>query len=369
MKITCDREKLLSAFQSVTPVVPTRSPKPILQNVKLDVRDGNAVMTGTDLEISIRAEVTGVEIEQPGAAVLDKERFGKILSESSDELIKLETDKQGTIVRGDRSEFRLPGNIPEEFPDIGALDQAKFHKLSSRALRDAVRRTVFATDPESNRYALGGVLLEFQADKLIAVGTDGRRMAVAEAAAEATQEHGAGLGDTIIPTRAMRIIERSLADNDDPCQLSGQDSDALVKTGTTTIHARLLEGRFPRWRDVFPKSEGVHRIELVVGPLSAAVRQAAIVTNEDSRGVDFKFAEGQLTLTAESAELGQSHVELPISYPGEPLTIKMDPRYLIEFFRVLDPDRTVTLELRDSESAAVLSLDQAYRYVIMPLSG
>ena len=84
MKISCDREKLLHAFQTVAPVVPSRSPKQILQNVKLEVTDESAILMATDLDIGIRYEVAGVEVSAAGSAVLPVTRFGSILRESAD---------------------------------------------------------------------------------------------------------------------------------------------------------------------------------------------------------------------------------------------------------------------------------------------
>ena len=100
----------------------------------------------------------------------------------------------------------------------------------------------------------------------------------------------------------------------------------------------------------------------------SAVRQAQIVTNEESRGVDFAFSKGLLTLNSQAADIGQSRVELPVSYDGADLAITFDPRFVAEFLRVLEPERQVRLDLIDAESAAVLRTDDGYTYVIMPLS-
>jgi len=128
-----------------------------------------------------------------------------------------------------------------------------------------------------------------------------------------------------------------------------------------------VDGRFPRYRDVIPK-ESKFSLDLPVGPFYSAVRQAQIVTNEESRGVDFKFTNGLLILDSQAAEIGQSKVEMPVDYDGDELTITFDPRFVAEFLRILGPEKPVTLDLIDSESAAVFKTDDAYTYVIMPLS-
>ncbi|HEX7447974.1 MAG TPA: DNA polymerase III subunit beta, partial [Pirellulales bacterium] len=109
MKVVCDREKLMGAFQTASAVAPARSPKPILQNVRFDVTgggEGEGMMMATDLEVGVRVMVPGVMVESPGSAILPIARFGSILRESSDATVRLESDGQATIVRGDRSEFR-----------------------------------------------------------------------------------------------------------------------------------------------------------------------------------------------------------------------------------------------------------------------
>jgi DNA polymerase III subunit beta len=371
MKVVCDREKLLASFQTASAVAPSRSPKPILQNVKFEVSGSGetiGTMMATDLEVGVRVNATGVHVDAPGSAILPIGKFASILRESSDAQIRLETDGQGTVVRGDRSEFRLPAENPDEFPAVAEFNESKFHELPGRLFREMIRRTVFATDTESSRYALGGVLIELTADKITAVGTDGRRLAMMEAPAKSVGGHQTGDNMTIIPTRAMHFIERALADGEAEVQLATRANDVLVKTERATIYSRLVEGRFPKWRDVFPRRPDATKIEMVIGPLYSAVRQAAIVTDDESRGVDFSFGDGKLVLSGRSAKVGQSRVELPIAYDGPAITITLDPRYMNDFLKVLDPEKNFTLELKDAESAAVCQTDDGYGYVIMPLA-
>jgi DNA polymerase-3 subunit beta len=193
-------------------------------------------------------------------------------------------------------------------------------------------------------------------------------MAVVEAAAESVGGHESSDVPTIIPARALTVIERALGDAEGDCQVAARGSDVLVKSDKATIYSRLVEGRFPRWRDVFPRRDGASKVELNVGPFLSTVRQAAIVTGDESRGVDFTFADGLLTLAARGKDVGQSRVELPIAYAGDKVTITLDPRYVVDFLRVVDLDKTVTVEFSDSDGPAVFNAEGGYRYVIMPLS-
>jgi len=367
MKLICDREKFSSAFQLAAGVAPTRSPKPILENVKLEIEGEMGTLMATDLEVGLRIEMPGLEVKSPGTVVLPIKRVGSILRESPDEKLHLESDGTKLRIYGQRSEFQLPVQNPDEFPAVSGFEEESYHQLPARALREVFRRTVFATDTESSRYALGGVLLELVAERIIGVGTDGRRLARQEGPAESIAGHQT-TDNTVVPTRAVQLIERALGDSDEEVRLAARENDLLLRSGRTTISTRLVEGRYPRWRDVFPDYGQMTKIEMSVGPFYSAVRQAAIVTSEERRGVDFVFGEGKLLLTGHGAEMGESRVEMPIAYDGPAIAVKLDPRFVAEFLRVLELEQTFTLHLRDAQSAVVGTTDDGYGYVIMPLA-
>jgi len=133
------------------------------------------------------------------------------------------------------------------------------------------------------------------------------------------------------------------------------------------IYSRLVEGRYPPYREVFPKKQAA-KIPLTVGTFHAAVRQAAIMTDDESKRVTFGFNKKKLTLQARGAATGRSKVELPIEYEGKAIDINFDPRFVTDMLRVLDPDETLTVELVDGNSVALFKSGDNYSYVVMPLS-
>jgi DNA polymerase-3 subunit beta len=368
MKITFSREPFLAAFHTAASVAPQRSPKPILQNVRVDVEGTTAVLSGTDMEIGLRVEVPDIVVEAPGSMLLPVARFGSLLRESTDETLRIETTDKGATVRGDRSRFQLPGGDPAEFPNVATFGEAKYHEVPARLFREMIRRTVFATDTESSRYALGGVLLEMDENKITAVGTDGRRLAKMEGPAHSVGGHRTGEVMTIVPTRAMQVIERAITDSDAEIQIAARHNDVLVKSPRVTVYSRLVEGRFPKWRDVFPRRTNAAQISLTAGPVFSAVRQASVMCGEESRGIDLTFGDGTLVLSASTAEVGESRVELPIPYTGKEITVTLDHRYVADFLKVLDPERNFTFDIESSDAAALCTTDDGYGYVIMPLS-
>jgi DNA polymerase-3 subunit beta len=369
MKISCNREILASAFQLAASVAPSRSPKEILHNVRITATQGAVRLTATDTEVGIRLEITeGVEIEAEGTALLPVARTGAILRESSDETLRLATDDSAIQIFGSRSKFRLPGANPDEFPPIEGFQEEVYHEISVPLFRDLVKRTVFATDAESSRYALGGVLLEMDGESVTAVGTDGRRLARMEGRGVPVGNHKTEGMSTIVPTRAITLMERAVTDSDGVVHLAARSNDLLLRTPRCVIYSRLVEGRYPNWRQVLPRRDNAVQIEMIVGPLFAALRQASIVTDHESRGIDFCFGDGTLRLEANTASIGSSQVELPIPYAGEPITMKMDHRFVADFCRVLEPEQAFLIEIENENSPALMSTDDGYAYVIMPMA-
>ena len=367
MKIRSPKEPLLAAVQTAAAVVPARSPKPVLTNVKLEA-ETSRVVSATDLEIGHPGRGRRGGDLAPGRAAAEWPAGGDPPGESAGTVFEIESDGTAAVVKAARSQFRLPVEDPLEFPSVAAFPEEACFELSTPLVRELVRRTVFATDNESSRYALGGVLMELTGSGVIAVGTDGRRLAKMEG--PAARSRGASRPT---PSRSCRPGRCSWSSEawapprrrcTWPCRCQ-RDSGA---DRPTTISARLVEGRFPRWRDVFPERPDAIRVQLVAGPLLAAVRQAAIVTSEQSKGVDFSFEPGQLVLSGRSAESGESRVELPIDHAGETVRIKLDPRFVSDFLRVLDGGTTITVELTDRQSACVCRTEDGYGYVIMPLA-
>lgn len=367
MKLSCPRSLLHNAFSIVNVVVPQRSPKEILRNVKLTLTDGKATLLGTDEEVGIRYELPEVMTESVGEVLLPTQRVMAILREVQDDVIQIEATEEALWLRTSQSEFRLSVEDPAQFPNVAKFEDQDYYVISGRGLKQGIQRTLFATDTESTRYALGGILMELGHDQLTLAATDGRRLAVMRTSCSAQGSVREEAGQPVIPAKAMSLIERTIQDADQEVHLAIHANHVLVQSGLSTIYARLVEGRFPRYQDVIPK-EFAMSVEFVAGPFLSAVRQAMIVTNEESRGVDFAFHDGTLTLTSMGQDVGSSRIEMPISYEGEQIVVTFDPRFVQDFLKVLDPASPVVLKLIDANSAAAFVADENYTYVVMPLS-
>ena len=370
MKIKINRESFLKTFQIAAAVAPVRSPKTILQNIKLKVDKEGAELSATDMEVGVRLQVPDIEVSTAGEAVIPVQRLSLILRESNDEFLEIEASSEKTTVTGQSSRFELQAQNPDEFPEVAEFTGKDYYEVSGTVLRELIKRTLFATDAESARYALGGILLEIDGDTLTAVGTDGRRLAKMSGAISKTGSPKDTGSATIVPSRAMQLMERILPDGEDKVHLLPQANELLMRDGNGVFYTRLVEGRFPPWQDVIPKRDETNKIDIPVGPMYSALRQAAIVSSDESRGVDFTFGNGSLVMSNSTAEVGESRVEIPVPFDDkDELTITLDHRYVADFLKVLQPDNTFTFDVQSGDQAAYCHTgDNNYGYVIMPLS-
>jgi DNA polymerase-3 subunit beta len=368
MKIDCHREGLLSACQLASAAVASRDVKPVLKNLKAVVADDRCTLMATDLELGIRLEVRGITVHEPGEALLPTARLVSILRESTDETLTIEAGPDACLVRGASAEFEMPGEDPSAFPDIPSFAEEKYHEISAGLLREMTRRTIFAAAAaEHSRFgATTGILVELEDDKATLVATDGRRLAMTHAEAHSHGGHSTKGQMPVVPAKAMNLLERNLTEPDEKVCLSLRPNEVLIKTERAMIYSRLVEGRFPNYRQVLPTKHAA-KIPLTVGPFLSAVRQAAIMTDDESKRVVFNFAKQKLTLSARGAESGRSKVEMPVEHDGKAVEISFDPKFLIDMLRVLEPDTPLQLEVTDSATPALFRYHPNYLYVVVPL--
>jgi DNA polymerase-3 subunit beta len=368
MKIVTNREKFLAAFQIAAGIAPTRSPKEVLNNIKVEALDDRVVLMATDLEAGVRLHVDDVQVGVPGKALLNVQRVGNILREASDDTLSIETRDSSLDITGSHSEFHLPLANADEFPSVVEFSEDSYFELSARLFKELVKRTIFATDNESTRYQLGGVLFEMEGDQIVTVATDGRRLACMFGKGQSVGGFKNTGMSTIVPTKTLTLMDRSISEKDETVHIAARSNDILIRTNRCTIYSRLVEGRYPNWRQVMPSRENKTRIEGNAGPFLAAIRQASIVADPESRGVEFTFGNGSLVVAAKTADVGQSRVEMPISYLGEEVKITMDYRFVTDFFKALDPETPFAIDVRSNAEPALFSTEDGYTYVVMPMS-
>jgi DNA polymerase-3 subunit beta len=368
MKARCPREGLLAACQLASAAVPSRDIKPILRNLKAVATEDRCTLFATDLEVGLRLDVLGLSIEEPGEAILPANRLINILREARDDELVLEADPSACTVRGASLFYEMPSEDPAQFPEWPAFSDEKHHEIPAGNLREMIRRTLFAVSQESGRFSMTGVLWELDGESMKLVATDGKRLALSTGSATAQGGHSTKGQMPVVPTKAMALLERNLQDDESELvKVSFRPNDALFRTGRAVLYTRLVEGRFPDYRLVLPKKHSAKAI-LEAAPFQAAVRQAAVMSDDESKKVVFSFEKDKLRLEAQGPNSGRSKVELPIKYDGKGVTINFNPQYVIDMLRVLPPEAELVLELIDGNSPALFKSGGDYQYLVMPLS-
>ncbi len=375
MKVTCQRESLFTACQMVSAAVAARTTKPILSNIKATAEGDSLSVVAYDTEVGIRYELRGILVGRPGSAILPITQLSQILRESTDDDVSLDAGEDGTKVKAGTSRFQMPGYPVDEFPDFPAFDDGgRYHEITAGVLRTMIRRTAFAADKKDSggRFALTGVLWEAEGKTARLVATDTKRLAMCEGPATLFGPPEATKGSHLVPLKAVNLLEKNLFDDGELVRVSLRPNDALFQTERATIYTRLVEGRYPPYREVLgqARKQATVKVALPVEGFMAKVRQAAIMTDDDSKRVDMTFADGKVTMEARGAETGSSEVELPLEgFDGPEVRIAFDPQYLVEFLRALEGEPTVTLDMSDGSKSALFRCGDGYLYLVMPLAG
>jgi DNA polymerase-3 subunit beta len=340
-----------------------RHPKPILRNVLI----ANGLITATDLEVQIEHELWAGDSPCTLSLLVPFARLWSILSlcQPSDE-VTITPGETSCVVAAGHGTWTIPTESAAEYPEMDAPGVAPITRLPADQFCRAVRGVVYAADSESSRYALGAVCLEVKGDEVSVVATDGRRLSLVKL------EHDLAVDDssTLVPERVMQLLARlaERAGDEASVQLEASANTLVATIGGTTVTARLTEGKFPRWRDVFPTRD-VEATAVARDQLLAATRAAAIVTTENSLGVDYTVSESGIWLHGQSAESGESSVTCDVVKFGVGATVKLDPRFVVQFLAGIpaDEEPNVEVEAVDATSAVVLRCGEFWG-VIMPLA-
>lgn len=357
--IKFSRTELLTALQAVRQAIPSRSPKPCLQNVLI----GDGLMIGTDLEV--RIEVTLSEHCTP--FLVPHGRLLEIVRASTGEEVTLTVKETSVAVKCGSGKWTLPTEDVNEFPSRTGGELKAVCRLPADQFHRAAQATAYACDTESSRYALGAVLLEVEPSKdgstQFWVATDGRRLSVMETETDQATD----ARKVLVPARLMKIVS-GMAHGDGSIEVEASGSQVVFTSDNATVIGQMTEGSFPRWRDVVGEPDGEPTV-IDIADLKSAVRAAAIVTSEQSKGVDLAWSNNTLVISARSSEFGEASVKCDVVSAGTTSATKVDPRYVVEFLEHLPPDGEPQVEVfaTDPESRVMLKCGDITG-VIMPLA-
>jgi len=367
MEFQVAREPLFRALQLLQNVVEPRQTLPILANVLIEARDGQLRLAATDLEVGARVAVPAT-ITRPGAITLPARKLVELVRELPSKPVSLTLRDNGWVdLACDKGKFRLVGLPADEYPPLEITLAEGSLAVDGGRLRTLVARTSYAMSVDESRPFLNGLYLVARQRELRVVATDGHRLALARTVVE-TDGEMAG----IVPRKAVQELTRVLG-SAERVDLAVGDSKFFVRTEGFELVSKLVEGQFPNYEQVIPKTSPV-RVVVEREPLLAAIRRVAVIADDRTRPVRLSLAAGEARLSAQSQELGEAEETLPAHGGSGEVTIGFNARYLVDALGAMDGAWTV-IGLKDGLSPGVFlgaperegAPDESYRCVIMPM--
>lgn len=364
MQFSIVREALLQPLQQVISVVERRSTMPVLSNLLLDVQAVSLSVTGSDLEVELRASAPLLAAE-PGAVTIPARKLFDIVKALPDGIevqIKLMGDR--VQVRAGRGRYTLTTLPAADFPAVEGGEVQFRLSVQQGVLRRLMEQSQFAMGVQDVRYYLNGLLLEARASGLRAVATDGHRMAVVDSA-----DGVAGPADrqVILPRKGVGELYRLLEDSDVPVELELRATHVRAVLGNTVFTSKVIDGRYPDYEAVVPiGADQIVRVDRET--LRAALQRAAILANEKYRGVKLDVSPGVLRVTAHNPEQEEATEEILADTTVQQLSVGFNVSYVLDAVGALDSD-DLMLCLRDGNSSGLVraaATDRA-RFVVMPL--
>jgi len=366
MKVICNRGALLEALNVVGNVVTARTPKPVLQCLKLSAANGSLTVAGTDLEVAIRYSDSQVQIEAEGETLIRADKLRDIVRESVDDTLSIEVSGDSASIKGQDSHFKIFTQSVSEFPPIPDFSGDPQFQVPAGQLKQLIGQTIFATAKEGSRFAYNAVQLVAKAKKITLVSTDSRRLALAKGnlmAGDKLDKEGAR---SLVPAKAMGLLEKLLLDPEEPVGFQTTENQIIFRTSSATLTSNLVEGQFPPYEDVIPKDPDKKMTASTVDFLSA-IRRASLLTTEESKGVRLSFNKKGLVLSSRSAESGEATVTFPCRYEGADIEVGFNPSFVVEALRVVGTEE-VALELTAPNRPCLLRGGPDFLYVIMPVN-
>jgi len=363
MKVICNRGALLEALTVAGTVVASRTPKPALQCVKLSALEKSLTVAATDLEVAIRYLDHQVQIDDPGEALLPADKMRDIVRESVDDTLSIETAGDNAVIKGQDSNFKIFTQNPKDFPPVPDFEGEADFEIQGGLLKSLIGQTLFAAAKESTRYAFNGVLLLAKGKKITLVSTDGRRLAQAKGdLISGGDKESRG----IVPCKALTLIDKLIDDPEEAVGFQVRENQIIVHTPSATLTSSLVEGQFPPYEDVIPKDTD-KKMTASTADFLSAIRRAALLTTEESKGVRLQFTKKGLVLTSRSPESGEATVNFPCKFEGTDVEIGFNPQFLTDALRVVDSDE-ISLELTAPNRPGLLKGGANFLYVIMPVN-
>jgi len=372
MEISCKREELLKGIQTVQAVVGTKSTLPILANLLLEVKGKKMDMTATDLEVGIRCSID-VEVSRPGAITLPAKTLSEVVRELPSEEVKLEVEEKSRVkINSGQAIFNLLGLAQEDYPVLPKFKTDGEFSIDRELLGDMIRKTIFSVSQDETRYVLCGIYFRVEKGKVTMVSTDGRRLSCISKDIEIEKKKEAKI---IIPTKAVNELNRILTQiaakeeekKEGKVKISIEENQVGFMIDDTVLISRLIEGHFPSYEQVIPRSSEI-KLKINTEELLQATRRVALLTTEKANSIRYSLKKNKLVISANTEGLGEARDVVGIDYAGGEMEIAYNPQFVISVLRNIGCEE-IYLELTNSLNPCLIrpTTGEDYISIVMPM--
>jgi DNA polymerase-3 subunit beta len=362
MKIACPKEELVSALSVVSRAVSTRSAVQVLSGVLLRAQGDRVELAATDMELSIRLGLDA-QVEGGGAVVAPGRLLVDLVRLLPDVEVTLEHKAEEGVLEvvSGPSSSRLHTYSAEDFPKLPEAEAAQTFSVDRSAFLDTVAKVARAASRDESRPVLTGILVRFDDGKLVMAATDSYRMSVKQT--ELTGGEAPQL-EAIVPARSLAELSR-IAQDADELQLGVQENHVVFGADGVWLTTRRIDGQFPNYKQLIPETFE-HEVTLPREEFLEVVRRTSVMAQRNSP-LRLRFAGGEVTVSAQTQDVGEARESLPISFTGEELEIGFNPEFLRDGVESVAGDEVQLKLISPLRPGLLRADDEDFSYLIMPI--
>ena len=361
MKVTCSKDDLVARLAVVSRAVSTRTAVQILSGVMLRAEAGELRLSATDMELSLRSALEA-DVEGEGAAVVP----GRLLVElarllpESDVLIEHRAEENVVRIDCGTASYRLHSFSEEDFPRLPQLDSVGTFSVDREALLETITRVARSASRDESRPVLTGILVRFETGKLVMAATDSYRLA-----SKTTPLTGDAPNlEAIIPARALVELQR-IATVGETIELGVHENQVVFGSNGVWLTSRRIDGQFPNISQLVPETFE-HDLAVPRAELLEVVRRTAVMAQRNSP-LRLRFAEGELTVSAQTQDVGEARQSLPVAFTADPLEIGFNADFLRDGLESVDADEVRFRLISPLRPAVLQTAESDFTYLIMPI--
>ena len=361
LKAACSRDDLIHAVGIVSRGVSTRTTVQILAGILLQAGAGKLALAATDMELSLRTSLdANVEAEGsvvvPGRLLLD---LARLLPEAE---VSLEHRfEEGVVeVRCGTASYRLHTYNPEDFPRLPEAEGVERHEVDRETLLQTVARVSRSASRDESRPVLTGVLMRFEPGRLVMAATDSYRLSVKETPLEGSAPEL----EAIVPARALSELAR-IAQAGDSIELGVHENQVVFGTGDAWLTTRRIDGQFPNYKQLVPETFE-HEVTLPRDELLDVVRRVSVMAQRNSP-LRLRFAEGELTVSAQTQDVGEARESLPVEFGAEALEIGFNAEFLRDGIESVGGEQVRLKLISPLRPGLIQGESDDFQYLIMPI--